>query len=87
MKITNNTVLVACPPLKDFPDAPKDQSECTLTDCPDCKDKMWLSQKKKGVLLFASLVNKDIFLRCYTCFKKCVQENRSKFSDLTIQEL
>ena len=62
-------VTIICPPLADYPEPPEDQPGCELFDCPKCKQKMWLSSKKKGVLMFASVIGKDIILACYHCFK------------------
>lgn len=73
----NEAVMVACPPLSDYPEAPKDQSHSELFDCPECKEKMWLSQKKKGVLMFSSCIGKEIILACYHCITKMVQEDPS----------
>jgi len=73
----NNSVVIMCPPLADYPEAPKDQSASELFDCPKCKQKMWLSEKKKGALLFSACINKDIVLACYHCITKMVKENPS----------
>jgi len=75
--MSNDSVIVMCPPHSDYPEAPKDQSASELRDCPKCKNQMWLSEKKKGVLMFASLINKDIILACYHCITKMVEENPS----------
>lgn len=40
---------------------------------------MWLSEKKKGALLFASCIKKDILLGCYDCIKKHVEANAEDF--------
>lgn len=66
-------VMVMCPPLSDYPEAPKDQSHSELRECPKCKEQMWLSEKKKGALLFSALINKDIVLACYRCITKMVE--------------
>ena len=68
-------VIIACPPYPEYKEQPKDQSECTLTDCPHCDGKMWLSQRKKGVLMFMAVAMRDIYLGCYDCFKEKVKEN------------
>jgi len=74
-------LIVTCPPLSDYPEAPKDQSKSDLFDCPECKNKMWLSEKKKGILLFASCLNRDIMLACYQCFEKEVRDNPEFFRE------
>lgn len=72
---TKDLVIVMCPPYPEHLEQPKDQSHCDLFDCPKCKGKMWLSQKKKGMLMFASCLEKDIILGCYDCIKKIAKEN------------
>jgi uncharacterized protein YbaR (Trm112 family) len=73
----HNSVVIMCPPLADYPEAPKDQSHSELFDCPKCKQKMWLSEKKKGALLFSACINKDIVLACYHCITKMVDKDPS----------
>lgn len=70
-----SNVYIACPPLSEFEEAPKDQPNCQLTDCPKCKEKMWLSGKKRGVLMFAAVSNRDIYLACYKCFEQYAKDN------------
>lgn len=74
-----NLVVVMCPPLSDYPEAPKDQSYSELFDCPKCDAKMWLSDKKKGVLMLSSCLNTDILLACYPCIEKEVKANPEMF--------
>ncbi len=81
--ITNECVVVMCPPYPEYEEAPKDMSHCELRDCPKCKGKMWLSDKKKGALMFASVLNKDIVLACYDCIKKIAMDNPEGFSNIT----
>ena len=78
---SHDLVVVMCPPLADYPEAPKDQSHSDLWDCPKCKAKMWLSEKKKGLLMFASCLEKEILLACYHCITKMVAEDPSIFMD------
>jgi hypothetical protein len=47
--------IIMCPPLCDYPEAPNDQPGCELFDCPKCNNKMWLSEKKRGLLLMSYL--------------------------------
>ncbi len=42
---------------------------------------MWLSDKKKGHLLFSSCIGKDILLACYDCIKKMAKEEAEFFKD------
>lgn len=79
--MSNDLVIVMCPPYSDYPEAPKDQSHSELRDCPKCKSQIWLSEKKKGLLLFASFLDKDILLACYHCITKLAQEPPGLFID------
>ena len=77
MKDDKQRAMFPCPDLKSYPEAPKDQSKSELFDCPSCKEQMWLSEKKKGALLFSALINKDIVLACYRCVTKMVEADPS----------
>jgi hypothetical protein len=79
--MTSEAVVVMCPPLSDYPEAPKDQSHSELFDCPKCKEKMWLSDKKKKMLLFSACLNKDIIIACYHCITKMVYEDPEQFAN------
>jgi hypothetical protein len=81
MTDNNDLVVVMCPPHSDYPSAPKDQSHSELRDCPKCKNQMWLSEKKKGVLLFSSCIGKEIIFACYHCITKMVTDDPSLFMD------
>lgn len=70
-----STVYIICPPLDKFAQPPKDQPNSELTDCPKCKEQMWLSGKKRGTLMFYALLKSDIYLSCYHCFEKYAKEN------------
>jgi hypothetical protein len=72
-------VVITWPPLSDFSEAPKDQSASDIRECPLCDDKMWLSERKKGLIMFAACANQDILLACYNCIIKKAQENPSFF--------
>lgn len=74
-----NFVVVMCPPYPDYPVQPKDQSHCELFDCPNCKGKMWLSERKKEVFTFADGLKKEIILGCYKCIEKLVKSNPEIF--------
>jgi len=43
-----DSVVIIRPSLKDYPMPPEDQSDCKEFDCPGCKNKMWVSGKKRG---------------------------------------
>ncbi len=79
--MNKDLVVVMCPPLSDYKEYPKDQSHSELRECPKCKNQMWLSDKKKGVLMFASCLNKEIILACYHCITKMVEKDPSLFTD------
>lgn len=81
--MTNEVVMIICPPHSDYPEAPTDQSHSELFDCPECKNKMWISYKKRGVLAFASCVDKDIILACYHCFTEMVKNEDDLIKELT----
>lgn len=80
-EMTNDLIVVMCPPFPEHAEAPKDHSASELRDCPHCDSKMWLSEKKKGILLFASCLKKEIFLGCYPCVKEHVKENSDKSTE------
>lgn len=75
--MTDNVVMIACPPHSDYLEAPKDQSRSELFECPECNQQMWLSEKKKGVLLLSSCIGKNIILACYHCFTKMAEKDPS----------
>ena len=77
--MSNEAVVIMCPPYPEYEEAPKDQSHSELLDCPMCNGKMWLSQKKKGVLLFESCTGRDIILGCYDCIRKLMKSERKWF--------
>lgn len=79
MNQKNELVVIMCPPYSEYKEPPKDHSHSELFDCPKCKQKMWLSEKKKGVLMFSSCLGKDILLGCYECIKKYAEENVEQF--------
>lgn len=80
-KKENDLVMFPCPDLKSYPEAPKDQSESELFDCPKCKDKMWLSVKKKGYLMFSAALGKKIVLACYPCITEMAENDRALILD------
>lgn len=78
---SESLVVIMCPPYPEFKEAPKDQPQSELRDCPKCKNQMWLSDKKKGVLMFSSCMGKNILLGCYDCIRKIANEQPSIFFD------
>ena len=75
----SDCVIVMCPPHSDYSEAPKDQSHSELHECPKCKNEMWLSDKKKGILMFSSCIGREIILACYHCITKMAEEDPSLF--------
>jgi hypothetical protein len=87
IKEEKDLVVVMCPPLSSYKEAPKDHSHSELFECPKCKEKMWLSERKKGILMFASCLNKEILLGCYHCIKKITEDDPSLFSECEMVNL
>lgn len=77
----NDLVMIPCPDLKSYPEAPKDQSASDLFECPKCKEKMWLSQKKKGAIMFSAAIGKKIILACYPCMTEMVENDHALILD------
>jgi len=67
--------IITCPPYPKYQEQPKDQSHCELFHCPKCKNQMWLSQMKKGTLLFNACIGNEILLCCYDCFEDIARDN------------
>jgi len=65
--MSDDLLTIMCPPLSQYPKPPADHSESTLTKCPHCKKKMWLSAKKKILIKEFEKMQKDILLICYPC--------------------
>jgi hypothetical protein len=74
-------VVVMCPPYHEYKEAPEDQSYSELQDCPKCKRQMWLSEKKKKLLMFAACLEKDILLACYDCITQMAKDDPSLFTE------
>jgi hypothetical protein len=77
----NDKIFVFCPPLSKYPTQPANQSICTISYCPKCNKKMWLSEKKKN--LIEKFKHKEITLTCYDCFEKFVKVNKYFFINST----
>ncbi len=77
----NALAIVICPPYPQFEEGPSDQSRCQLVECPHCKNKMWLSEKKKGVIQFAAVMCKRLLISCYDCIEKVAKDNPELFRD------
>jgi hypothetical protein len=61
---------IFCAPLSKFPEQPKDYSSSCLVDCPMCKEKMWLSSKKREMILISNKANRKLIMYCFDCFEK-----------------
>jgi hypothetical protein len=85
--IENHIAVIICPPLSKFPEAPKDQSTCEAVDCPDCENKMWLSEKKKGVIAAYDALGKEIITLCYNCMTKHILDDPSIMINHTTADL
>jgi len=83
----SNFVMIACPPYPQYQTAPEDQPNSELRDCPKCKGKMWLSGKKRGLLMFHAVLKDEIFLACYDCVTKFAKENRGFFDDAEMMKI
>jgi ssDNA-binding Zn-finger/Zn-ribbon topoisomerase 1 len=68
--MSNDAVIFMCPPYPKYKEPQEDHSKSELWDCPKCKGKMWLSEKKKGQIMFSACANMEIILGCYPCIKK-----------------
>ncbi len=74
----NTLIVVVFPTLSIYPIAPEDQSFSTAEDCQYCKNKCWVSEKKKKLIVDLMQQKKSLYTGCYTCFKKHIKENKEK---------
>ncbi len=87
MTESNDLVVIMMPPYPQYETAPADQSHSELRDCPKCKNKCWLSKKKKGALMFSSCIGKEILLACYDCITKMAKDGDPIFAEGQVVEL
>jgi hypothetical protein len=85
--MSKDCLIVACPDYAEFKEAPKDQPNSSLYDCPICKKQMWMSAKKKGSIMLAACLGKDIILRCYPCLLDWAKENKEDFIAATMMRI
>lgn len=78
-------LIIMCPPLADYPEAPKDQSHSELCDCPRCGEKMWLSEKKNNLLSSCPAKETELLILCYRCLTYMAKKDPS-FMDAYKQE-
>ena len=64
-------IYVACVPVSFIANQPPDQSPCTIQDCPHCKAKMWVSEKKRA---FQKYNPKKVKIYCGECIAKAAQK-------------
>ncbi len=81
IKKTQEVYVIMAPPLSQYPEQLSDQSKCELVNCPKCKNKIWLSIKKKE--LMKKFNPEQILLRCYDCLTKMALENPQDFARST----
>ncbi len=81
------SVVIMCPPLCDYPEPPSDHSKSTLVDCPECQQKMWLSEKKQVVIQCSEKFDKDILLQCYPCIMKLAAELQKQECELEVNPI
>lgn len=75
--MTKKDVFMFCPPLSQYQEQPLDISKCTIEDCPKCKNKMWLSEKKKEII--KKNEKENIYLLCFNCFSEFAKDNPKMF--------
>jgi hypothetical protein len=80
-------ITIVCPPLRYYKKQPEDQSQCELTDCPSCGDKMWLSEKKKEKIEHHTFLGDDILCECYICFTQRVKKDPSIMQEAKMSEI
>ena len=57
--MTRNTIIF-CEPLSNYPEQPQDISPCTLEDCQECGEKMWVSEKKMERKVIKSVIEVEV---------------------------
>jgi hypothetical protein len=65
-------------PLKDFPIAPTDQPGCKLVTCNHCNKKMWLSEKKRILIM----EHPEPFVACWHCLLEMAEKGDMKCDKL-----
>ena len=76
-------LVLMLPPLKDYPEAPKDQSASVPVECPKCKQKAWMSIKKKSILKEAD-GQVPYLVACYDCIEEFVKQERPEIHKINI---
>lgn len=68
--MSDEPMMIMCPPLKDYPKQPDDHSKSRLIKCPECKKKCWLSIKKEEIIEACEQAEKEVILLCYPCLMR-----------------
>ncbi len=84
MKKEKTVAVIFCPPLSSYKEQPSDISKCELIDCPLCKEKMWLSEKKNAIKKLCEITKREIFFGCYDCFEKEFKNNKEIYADFKV---
>jgi len=64
----SNIMVVMCPPFSKYPIPPDDQPGCVEEICNHCKNKMWVSAKKRLIISAAPI--ERLLVACYDCIEK-----------------
>lgn len=73
--------IIAGMPLADFPEHPSDQVDCKLSTCKYCEKQMWLSRKKRDLIIEMP----DAFVICWHCLIK--RAKNKEFAHCDIQRV
>lgn len=76
-------LVLMLPPLRDYPEAPKDQSASVPTNCPECGQKAWISVKKKSIIKEAH-DKVEYLVACYDCIEEFVKKQRPECHKINI---
>lgn len=69
--------IIMLPPIRKFPESPKDQPGCIEIICPHCKKEAWISKKKRDLRLKL----KKCTIICYDCLEDLAIKGFFKNSD------
>lgn len=62
---------IGCIPVKAHPTHPTDQSPCIIKACPGCKERMWVSEKKRAM---KKRNPTKVKIYCFLCLVKASNE-------------
>ncbi len=69
-----NLFIIPGMPFKDFPEAPEDHPGSKLTKCKYCDEKMWISEKKRLLII----EKPDAFIACWLCLLDMAKNGEMK---------